>query len=59
MSPTGGFGGMVTKPWERSQEDRQQLLVEIHRPLSRDRRRARDPVDAVRFRRQADSLLTS
>jgi multidrug efflux pump len=34
MSPTGGFGGMVTKPWSQRKKTAQQLLVESIGPLS-------------------------
>ena len=34
MSPTGGFGGMVTKPWSERTKTAQQLLVESTGPLS-------------------------
>jgi multidrug efflux pump len=33
-SPTGGFGGMVTKPWSERKKTAQQLLVESTGPLS-------------------------
>ena len=33
-SPTGGFGGMVTKPWSQRTKTAQQLLVESAGPLS-------------------------
>jgi multidrug efflux pump len=33
--PTGGFGGMVTKPWSDRKKTAQQLLVEATGPLSR------------------------
>jgi multidrug efflux pump len=33
-SPTGGFGGMVTKPWSEREKTAQQLLVESAGPLS-------------------------
>ncbi len=33
-SPTGGFGGMVTKPWSQRKKTTQQLLVEASGPLS-------------------------
>ncbi|HET7746917.1 MAG TPA: efflux RND transporter permease subunit [Vicinamibacteria bacterium] len=33
--PTGGFGGMVTKPWSERSKDTQQLLMEVSGPLSR------------------------
>ena len=33
-SPTGGFGGMVTKPWSERTKTTQQLLVESMGPLS-------------------------
>src|SRR5213078_1474913 len=33
-SPTGGFGGMVTKPWSQRKKTAQQLLVEATGPLS-------------------------
>ncbi|MGH9805103.1 MAG: efflux RND transporter permease subunit, partial [Candidatus Acidiferrales bacterium] len=32
--PTGGFGGMVTKPWSERSKTTKQLLVESTRPLS-------------------------
>src|SRR5579864_9462873 len=34
-SPTGGFGGMVTKPWSERKKTAQQLLVESAGPLSK------------------------
>src|SRR5436853_600104 len=34
-TPTGGFGGMVTKPWSERQKTAQQLLLESAGPLSR------------------------
>src|SRR5580693_311764 len=34
-SPSGGFGGMVTKPWSQRQKTAQQLLVESVGPLSK------------------------
>jgi multidrug efflux pump len=34
-SPTGGFGGMVTKPWSERKKTAQQLLLESHGPLSK------------------------
>src|SRR6266702_2283580 len=33
-SPTGGFGGMVTKPWSQRKKTAQQLLCEASGPLS-------------------------
>ena len=33
-SPTGGFGGMVTKPWSQRKKTAQQLLVQATGPLS-------------------------
>jgi multidrug efflux pump len=33
--PTGGFGGMVTKPWSEREKSTSQLLVESMGPLSR------------------------
>jgi multidrug efflux pump len=33
-SPTGGFGGMVTKPWSERKKTTQQLLMESMGPLS-------------------------
>ena len=33
--PTGGFGGMVTKPWSERSKTAQQLLMEAMGPLSR------------------------
>ena len=35
MSPTGGFGGMVTKPWSERTKTTDQLLVESMGPLSK------------------------
>ncbi len=35
MQPTGGFGGMVTKPWSQRKKTAQQLLMESFGPLSR------------------------
>jgi multidrug efflux pump len=35
MSPSGGFGGMVTKPWSQRKKTAQQLLVESTGPLSK------------------------
>jgi multidrug efflux pump len=32
--PTGGFGGMVTKPWSERTKTTQQLMMESMRPLS-------------------------
>jgi multidrug efflux pump len=32
--PTGGFGGMVTKPWSERKKTAQQLLLESTKPLS-------------------------
>jgi multidrug efflux pump len=34
-SPTGGFGGMVTKPWSQRKKTAQQLLLESSGPLSK------------------------
>ena len=34
MFPTGGFGGMVTKPWSERSKTTQQLLLESMGPLS-------------------------
>jgi multidrug efflux pump len=34
-SPSGGFGGMVTKPWSQRRKTAQQLLVESVAPLSK------------------------
>jgi multidrug efflux pump len=34
-SPTGGFGGMVTKPWSQRKKTAQQLLLESTGPLSK------------------------
>ena len=34
-SPTGGFGGMVTKPWSQRKKTTQQLLLESTGPLSK------------------------
>ena len=33
--PTGGFGGMVTKPWSERKKTAQQLLIESTGPLSK------------------------
>ncbi|HXE79268.1 MAG TPA: efflux RND transporter permease subunit [Vicinamibacterales bacterium] len=33
--PTGGFGGMVVKPWSERTKTTQQLLIEVAGPLSR------------------------
>jgi len=33
--PTGGFGGMVTKPWSERKKTAQQLLIESAGPLSK------------------------
>jgi multidrug efflux pump len=35
MFPTGGFGGMVTKPWSERQKTADQLLMESMGPLSK------------------------
>src|SRR5947209_6578161 len=35
LSPTGGFGGMVTKPWSERKKTTQQLLLESTGPLSK------------------------
>ena len=35
ISPNGGFGGMVTKPWSQRTKTAQQLLVESMGPLSK------------------------
>jgi multidrug efflux pump len=35
ISPNGGFGGMVTKPWSQRSKTAQQLLIESTGPLSR------------------------
>src|ERR1700733_2343108 len=34
-NPSGGFGGMVTKPWSQRKKTAQQLLVETSGPLSK------------------------
>lgn len=34
-TPTGGFGGMVTKPWSERRKTAQQLLIESTGPLSK------------------------
>jgi multidrug efflux pump len=34
-SPTGGFGGMVTRPWSERKKTAQQLLIESTGPLSK------------------------
>ena len=33
--PSGGFGGMVTKPWSERRKTAQQLLVQVSGPLSK------------------------
>jgi multidrug efflux pump len=33
--PSGGFGGMVTKPWSERKKTAQQLLVQVSGPLSK------------------------
>jgi multidrug efflux pump len=35
IGPTGGFGGMVTKPWSERQKTTEQLLIESTEPLSK------------------------
>ena len=35
INPTGGFGGMVTKPWSERRKTAQQLLMESMGPLSK------------------------
>jgi multidrug efflux pump len=35
ISPTGGFGGMVTKPWSERHKTTQQLLMQSMGPLSK------------------------
>jgi len=35
ISPNGGFGGMVTKPWSERRKTAQQLLMESYGPLSK------------------------
>ncbi len=45
--PTGGFGGMVTKPWSERTKTTQQLLVEAAGPLSKISGRPRHPADAA------------
>ncbi|MBI3401058.1 MAG: efflux RND transporter permease subunit [Acidobacteria bacterium] len=35
MTPTGGFGGMVTKPWSERKKTTQQLLMESMGPMSK------------------------
>ncbi|HMK29592.1 MAG TPA: efflux RND transporter permease subunit [Terriglobales bacterium] len=35
MDPTGGFGGMVTKPWSQRKKTAQQLLLQSTGPLSK------------------------
>ncbi len=35
IGPTGGFGGMVTKPWSERKKTTEQLLVESMEPLSK------------------------
>jgi multidrug efflux pump len=44
-SPTGGFGGMVTKPWSQRKKTAQQLLLESTGPLSKIAGGPRDSVD--------------
>ncbi len=35
MNPTGGFGGMVAKPWSERTKTAQQLLIEATEPLTK------------------------
>ncbi len=35
MNPSGGFAGMVTKPWSQRKKTSQQLLLEVSGPLSK------------------------
>ena len=44
-SPSGGFGGMVTKPWSQRKKTAQQLLVESVGPLVENCGHSRDPAD--------------
>ena len=44
-SPTGGFGGMVTKPWSERKKTAQQLLLESTGPLSKIRGHSSHPAD--------------
>ncbi len=46
-SPSGGFGGMVTKPWSERKKTAQQLLVESTGPLSKIAGHPRDSADAA------------
>ena len=45
--PTGGFGGMVTKPWSERTKTTQQLLMESMGPLSKIPGIRVDPADAA------------
>ncbi len=46
-SPTGGFGGMVTKPWSERKKTAQQLLLESTGPLSKIAGHSRDSADSA------------
>ena len=59
-SPTGGFGGMVTKPWSAAQEEHAQLQVEVSAKASTDPGRARHLARAAgAARRRRASRWTS
>ena len=45
--PTGGFGGMVTKPWSERTKTTEQLLMEVDGAAVADSRHPRDPADAA------------
>ena len=45
-NPSGGFGGMVTKPWSQRKKTTQQLLLESTGPLSKIAGSPRDSADA-------------
>ena len=54
--PTGGFGGMVTKPWSERTKSRQQLQMESAGAAVQDPGRARHP---ARARRRSPAAGTS
>ena len=48
-SPSGGFGGMVTKPWSQRKKTAQQLAGRIGRAAVENSGHPRDPTDAAAF----------
>ena len=62
-SPTGGFGGMVTKPWSERTKTTQRLLMESMGPLSSIPGIPRHPADAAgaagRWRFPVDVVIAS